>query len=273
MGNEMSAGEAYVSITAKTESLKDGIQHSQAYCKQLNEYFQSLERKIEKTDEEIQAVATSTDSLWKKMGKGIVFVFEKIDGVEKKLQQADEKITGYLAKQGKAILSHAATIVAATGPFTQIGDKFNKMAERTGMTTEYLTRMSHAANLCGSSIETVEGATKGLQAKLLDAANGSQEAAKMFTVLGLSAAEVSAMTPERQLDAVISGLGTISDSSERAAVAAKLLGDAGVALMPMINAGSDSLEKMRAEADELGITMSGESCQSAGTLAKRREQY
>lgn len=261
-----SAGEAYIEITAKTGELKKQLIQTSEYCTQFGSRMQELEKQM---SPKININPEPAGNALKKIANAVAGT---VSTTKSSLESFDQYLTDKVLTSFKSMVSHIGTVVAVTTPFTQLGDKFDKMAGRTGMTTEYLSRMGHAANLCGSSIETVEGAVKGLSQKLMDAANGSQDAAKMFSALGLSSEFLSRMSPEEQFNEVVEALHNVGNSTERAALANKLLGDSGVALMPLINSGSEAIAGMCREADSLGITMSGESCTSAAAMSDSLER-
>ena len=66
---------------------------------------------------------------------------------------------GILAKGIQKMLSNV----------TDLGDQFDKMAKRTGETTEFLSSMAHVAELAGTNIQTLEGGFRRAQRTISDA--------------------------------------------------------------------------------------------------------
>lgn len=176
-----SAGEAYVNITANITDLKNGLEQASIYCTNYGNSIQAAEKFY------TLRLKTDTSVFEKNLKTSLENFYQYIAKAKKWIESLDDFMTKTIVNKSKALVAHVGTILALTGPFTMLGDKFDKMAQRTGLTTEYLSRMSHAANLCGSSIESIEGATKSLQVNLLAATNGSTKAKQAFDLLGISA--------------------------------------------------------------------------------------
>jgi hypothetical protein len=75
-------------------------------------------------------------------------------------------LSGLLRGWGTTLVGLGGTIVVtlkkAATSFQSVGDEFDKMSIRTGLTTEFLSEMSHAAGMSGSSIEDVENAVRSM---------------------------------------------------------------------------------------------------------------
>lgn len=167
----------------------------------------------------------------------------------------------------KKFMAWGTGIIAASAPFTMFGDKLDKMAIRTGMTTKYLSEMSHVASQCGSSLDQLDNAMKGLQNVMLQAQKGSAEAIDSFERLGLSYEYLNGLNPQGKFQELIKGLQTIEDPTERAGLAMKIFGEAGRSLIPIIDAGEEGIDKLRKQAEELGISMSEKSASQAAALS------
>lgn len=186
------------------------------------------------------------------------------------LKSAKGQLLGFAkgaAVVGAAITSAAvaAGAVAVRG-FLSLGDTLDKMSQRTGFSVEALSELKHAAELSGTSLETVEKGVRGMQRGLLDAERGLSTAVDNLDDLGLSLSELKGLSPEQQFELIASRVAGISDPSQRAAVAMKVFGKAGAELLPLLNSGPDGMARMRKEAQDLGLTMSGDAATSAAKL-------
>lgn len=148
-----------------------------------------------------------------------------------------------------------------------LGDALDKMSKRTGFGVEALSTLSYAATQCGTDVETVEGAIRGYQSVLADAANGSTDAAEKLSRLGLDAAKLAALSPEEQLRALFDALGRIEDPTRRAAAAMEIMGDDGAKLGPIFADGTATLDAFAAEARKVGAVMSDEQAAASAELA------
>ncbi|MBR4103907.1 MAG: phage tail tape measure protein, partial [Thermoguttaceae bacterium] len=155
----------------------------------------------------------------------------------------------------------------ALDAFVGFGDEMDKMSQRTGFAVETLSAFSHAAGQCGTDLGTVEGAIRGFQSVLGDAANGSKDAAEKFERIGLNVAELVNLAPEEQFRRIMRAVASVENPTLRAAAAMEIFGDAGAQLGPMINGGADALDAYLKEAQEAGVVMSGEQAASAAALS------
>ena len=173
-----------------------------------------------------------------------------------------------LVRFGKtAALAGAAVGAAAVGgvavaikQFASMGDELEKASQRTGLTVEALSELKYAAEQSGSSLSEIESSVRGVQRALAAAKMGSQGAAQGFRLLGLSVNQLGQLKPEEQYMAVVNSLSKISSATVRAKIATDALGSAN--LLPMIG----SVESLRKEAREMGLTVSTGAAQSAARL-------
>lgn len=189
--------------------------------------------------------------------------FDKnLAGVQRKMRNTGRAIAQIGAGIGAAGAAITGPLLVATQRFAKLGDQLNKISARTGLSVEALSELKFAAEQSGSSIETVEKASARLSRTLFDASRGSAAAVDALNALGLSQQQLSAMSPEQQLTAVIEALGGVEDASMRSAIAQTVLGRSGRELLPMI----ENMAALRAEASETGAVMTTEAAQAAADL-------
>lgn len=143
--------------------------------------------------------------------------------------------------------------------------QIGKLSQQTGIAVESLSALNYAASLNGASIQDLDGALKGLANKMMEATTGSGEAADVFKALGISVADASGnlRSSEAVLMDMADAFAGMEDGAGKAALSQKLMEDAGVALIPVLNQGSDGLRKMRDEAESLGIVLDAEASKRA----------
>ncbi|KKK73749.1 hypothetical protein LCGC14_2890710, partial [marine sediment metagenome] len=102
-------------------------------------------------------------------------------GVDKKDFDRDMKgLSGAINKHKKAIgVAMVGMGVAAIGAaaasvkaFASMGDEVQKMAIRTGLSTEALSELRHAAEISGASLTTIEKGIKKMSKTIVDADEG-----------------------------------------------------------------------------------------------------
>lgn len=189
-----------------------------------------------------------------------------IEGSKAMLESAAAKIAGIGAGMAGAGATILAPLTAAVFQFAGAGAAIDDMSQRTGASAEALSQLSYAAGQSGTDIGVVEKSMRKLGQTVTEAADGSQGAADALSAIGLSASELSTMTPEQQLQAVADGLAKISDPGEKAARAMDILGKSGADMLPLMNGGAEGIRELMNEADALGLTLSGDQAASAAAF-------
>ena len=173
------------------------------------------------------------------------------------------------AAKGLAIggaVAVAGFAVASIKSFLDVGEALDKMSKRTGVSVEALGELKFAAEQSGSSIETIEKAMTRSAGVILDANNGLAGAKDALDQLGLSAQALAAMSPEEQFNTLAAALAGVESASERAALAQDVFGKSGTELLPLFAEGAAGMDALRAQAQSLGIVMSGEAAAGAASF-------
>ena len=184
----------------------------------------------------------------------------KMTGIGASIKKHQRAIGLGMATMGAAILAAGALSVKT---FAAMGDEVQKMALRTGFSTEALSELRHAAELSGASLAGLEKASRTLAGAILDAGYGLETYVRSFDKIGLSYEKLKDLSPEEQFMAVMEALAGVTDESERAAIATDLFGRAGTQLLPMLVDGAEGLKDMRQEAHDLGIVFDQEAANKA----------
>ncbi|MBQ2040087.1 MAG: hypothetical protein II486_11610, partial [Thermoguttaceae bacterium] len=200
------------------------------------------------------------------MADATVIIDADISNFKRKIQDASAAVEGFLRKQNESIREVSALSGAWLGmlkeslgglmsSFAATGDQFDKMSQRTGISTGALSEYAHAAQMCGSDIQTVESALKNMASQLVQAQSGSARALTNFERLGIDVEQFAKLTPEEQFDTLAAAIAKIEDPTERAGAALKIFGAAGQQLLPLFTSGSGGLAAMREEARKLGVSV------------------
>lgn len=166
---------------------------------------------------------------------------------------------------GKVAAGAIAGVAVSFGAFIKqqldFSDSLQKMADRTGMTTEELSGLKYAAEMSGSSLEAVEKAAVEMSKQI-----GTGGAA--FKELGIQIEDVNGeVRPTIDLmGEVADRFKDMPDGAGKSAEAMKIFGSAGADLIPLLNAGSEGIEEMRDEAERLGVVLSTEAANSAANF-------
>jgi len=161
---------------------------------------------------------------------------------------------------GTAVVGMAAKSIKA---YASMGDEVQKMALRTGFTTEALSELRHAAEISGSSLGSLEKGVKKMSMTISDARDGLMTYTREFDKIGMSVQELDDLSPEEQFFKIAEAIASLEDPTQRAASAQKILGRAGTELLPLFAEGAEGMAALRQEAHELGIVFNQEAANSA----------
>lgn len=158
------------------------------------------------------------------------------------------------------------SVLAAAKVFADTGSALNDMSQRTGIAVDQLSRLSHAANMSGTSLGTVEAGIKAMQKALYAADEESRAVQETLKNLGVSMSDLSGLSPDQQFMKIADALSRISDPTRRAALSMRLFSGAGQELVPLLSQGSAEIQRLMNEADRLGVTMDQKTAAAASEL-------
>ncbi|MFV5212691.1 hypothetical protein ACLIIZ_03050 [Azonexus caeni] len=172
----------------------------------------------------------------------------------KAIEEAVNKAAAAAAGAGVVVAGAMALMVKNA---SAAADELSKLSQRTGVTVQSLSALNYAASLNDASIQELGNGIKGLSNKMLAAQSGSKEAAAVFDALGISVTKSDGTL--RSVDSVLldvaEAFAKMEDGAGKSAIANKLMEEAGIRLIPMLNNGRDGLSSMAQEAELLGKTM------------------
>ncbi|MTI13428.1 hypothetical protein [Sansalvadorimonas verongulae] len=146
---------------------------------------------------------------------------------------------------GAAAAAGATAAFAATARLADKLDVIGKQASKLGMTTDALQEMQFAAELSGVSAETMNMALQRQSRRIAEAAQGTGEAVNALEELGLSAEELNKLSPDEQMMKIADAMSQVKNANDKTRLSMKLWDSEGVALINVVNGGSEALKEMR----------------------------
>lgn len=199
-------------------------------------------------------------------GKAVVRVEANRSRLAQGLAAAQKELKSFAAGAGKlgaAGLAGSAAVLApltaAVKHFADTGSQLDDMSQRTGASVEALSGLGYAAQMSGASLEDVEKGLRTMQ-------KGLQSGDEGFADLGISIEKLKGFAPEDQMRMIATELAKIENPGDRAAAAMGIFGKSGANLLPLLQNGAEGIDMLVAEADSLGVVMSGEAASSAALL-------
>jgi hypothetical protein len=180
--------------------------------------------------------------------------------LEKSVGRAQGVISGF-AKTAAASLAGALSVgmfVSAGRAALNFADDIGKMAQKVGMTTEALSKLTYAAKLSDVSMQELQIGVQQLSKNMEAGSEG-------LAALGISATDASGnlrSTAEVFAD-VAEAFANMEDGAGKTAIAMNIFGRSGAQLIPMLNSGRRGLNEMGDEAKRLGVVVSGDAAEAA----------
>lgn len=182
------------------------------------------------------------------------------------LTDTAKSVNGVLTNLGVAV--SVAGLTAMVKSAIDTGDALDEMSQRVGVSVETLSVWKPAAEQSGVSGESFEKGLRKLSTTMLEAATGSEDAARGFSAVGVEFKNQDGTL--RATDQVLLDLAerfkAMPDGAEKTALAVQLFGKSGAELIPFLNQGRDGINELAAEMQALGVQMSSETAAQAGNF-------
>lgn len=181
--------------------------------------------------------------------------------------RAVDGLFGKIQELGQALVGGAIVggMIALTKSVIHQGDELATTAERIGIATDSLQEWQYAADLSDVSTEEMNAGLRILQRNLFEAANGGKEAAESFAKLGINVKGENGdmIQTEDAIAEIADRFKEMTNPVEKSALAMKVFGKGGQALVPLLSRGSEGIEELREEFRALGGGLSGETIEAA----------
>ena len=156
-------------------------------------------------------------------------------------------------------LVSAGALTALTKQIINFAGELDYNSKKLGITTEAYQQLDYMAKVSGADMGAVGVALKGLSGDLTDAADGNQEAAAKFGMLGLAIQDLKGLSPDKLFETVAKKIADIKDPTERTARAVDMFGKAGMNLMGM----AQDFDALKKQASETASIMDSEAIAAA----------
>jgi len=138
-------------------------------------------------------------------------------------------------------------------------DEVNKLSQKLGISAGELSTFKYAAELSDVSMQSLGAGIKGLSQRMIEAQDATSKAGKLMKSLGvdITGGTLPALTK------IADTFAAMPDGPTKSALAVELFGKAGMELIPLLNQGAEGIDKLRVEAEKLGLKMSDETARAA----------
>lgn len=153
----------------------------------------------------------------------------------------------------------AVDFISKTRDALEHADALGKLAQKTGVAVDELSRMAYAAKLADVSNETLAKGIKGLSEKMVEANDANSESARLFKSVGVDIKGGISPAIEKLADQ----FAALPDGATKTALAVKIFGKAGQEMIPFLNGGADGIRRLKDEATALGVTIDKDTAAAA----------
>lgn len=170
-----------------------------------------------------------------------------------------------LAEVGHALVGGAIVgeLIHFTHTVIEQGFALTITAQRLGIATQALQEWQYVGNLAGVSTEEMTAGLRILQRNLFSAGEGGAEAAKDFAKIGIVGQDLKESDLDKVLEKAADGFAKLQNPIEQTALAQKLFGRGGAALLPLLKKGSAGIAEMKEEFKELGAGLNDDTIHAA----------
>lgn len=256
---------------AKTETLKvkKALQQNEQALGKAEGAASDFGKELDAMDEQMKAAADQLEKVNKETvtwGDCLKAVGDKLgfklpDSVRSSLDKLDKldksflKIAAGAAAAVAAIVKIEKQLISLTTQSAETMEKLSNAASSGGMSIQSAQEWDHVLRSVGSSLESASGDLAQLQVKITEAAQGTGEAKEIFDKLRISVTDSNGAlkSTDQLLPELVEKLQRMGDTTERNAVANKLLGGTGTALIPILNKTGDELQALIEEKKQMGV--------------------
>ncbi len=171
---------------------------------------------------------------------------------------------------GAALGGGLALLATSLKRVTVEADAIDELSQKLGIAASTLSKLTYAAEISGTPIANFSMGVRRLSDALEMVAGGdtTTKAGRALDALGISATTSTGQL--RPMESVLIDLAakfeSFKDGTGKTAIALALFGETGDSLIPFLNQGRVGIERLAAEADRLGISLTDAAAAAAGQL-------
>ena len=195
---------------------------------------------------------------------------------------AHSKLNSVLGAAGAAVGAIAAATAAAakalwdaTTASGQWADNLITLSKQTGVSTDTLQKWDYAARFIDVDTETMAKALAKVTSAQRSAIKSGDDYVTLLDgqVISLKDSNGELKSSETVFLEMIDSLGKIQDATLQDAAAQELFGKSFQDLKPLVDAGSEGLNKLGKEAEDAGLVLSGDAVTSLGKFDDEMQRF
>jgi len=163
-------------------------------------------------------------------------------------QERVKKAADSVRRMGFAVGAMGAAVtfgfVGAANKTSVFLDRIGKLSKATGISTDNLQGLAHAAELGGVSLSAIETSTRKMVMAIGEAEDGTATYTDVFDALNIKMSELKGLSMDEAFFRIGDAIAQVPEEMERSRRASELFGRAGQALIPLFQEGvSDAVSE------------------------------
>ena len=169
-------------------------------------------------------------------------------------------------KRAAAGLSIGFFAVQSIKRAADYGETIYKLSNRLNSTTEAVSRLAFAAKQTDIDFTAFTGGLENMVIRASQAAQGTGKAAGAIRELGINAAELNKLQPDKQIGMLADALLRIPNQNDRLRIAKMLFGENAGEFMDLLSLGAEGIRQLGEAADKSGNTLDSKTAAGANKL-------
>lgn len=185
---------------------------------------------------------------------------------KKRGNQMKRDLTNALKAITAASLAAGGALAGMVKITANVGDQMQKLNQRLGVSTEFLSQMRHAADLTDVSFSGMTNSISKMSKSINDADNGLATAKRGLDSLGISLEHIKTLDTESQFLLIADRLSKVQSQTVKTGAAMDIFGRSGTELLTLFDQGADGIAAMREEAAAFGLTISQDAANASAAF-------
>ncbi|KOR22820.1 phage tail tape measure protein [Burkholderia cenocepacia] len=204
---------------------------------------------------------------WKRFAGSLMVLGERTDAMSLIMNKGTLSVGALVGVVTMAI----HTTYEAAKAMGEYGDEVEKVARRTGMSTDSIQQWMFAAKATGIDAKETVKSISDLGEAQNKAVHGNKDAAAAFAAIGISLADLKKSSPSDLLPRVAEAFHQSADGAAKAAIANEIFGASGENLIPLLDRGAEGLHELGVAARDAGAVIGNDTVRQMAAFKEHME--
>ena len=251
----------------RTQAWQIQLNKAQAELIGMEKELDANEKALEDVGDEMDNTAGASKDLGMEIqqtGEMADDAGSRFEGLKDVLKGVGAAVCGAMAAIGGAALGAGKAMYGMATAAAEAGNEVATTALKMGMSRQGVQEWDYVLSQNGASLYHLSYGMRNLQNAMGDLREDGGKVGQAITRLGLNFDEVRRKSPEDAMNAIVTAMQGLPESTEKTNMALQIFGRrAGMELMPLLNSSADATDELRQRAHELGMVMSEENIDAA----------